>query len=364
LKGSSTNATRQSGSCAPATFLACASTPPSARARATLKWLLRASNIPGASEPDACAARSARRTAPDARTCAAPQLGWLLTRELYKRELEPRWPSEHWDHWMRSETVHKTSRGRECLIPQVPRTFHHGAVRSALARGPLPLTLCRSLAPPCRRSRVALSQAPMAACVQSGTFMNPTLHAKLFASIAVLRDDQIRWPPAERHALTDALTAAGYETRLRARLAASHPLTELAELFNAGAGAGTNATDLTLWYDMAPRDASNKLFSEIASFFGIWHEMRRAQHNGVHELWCHGRPVLIANLRVGPDAKRSPYADLMPRRSDVFQTVESFKRARQRARTVGPDGSWHEGAPQTSCRTETRTETETRAAQD
>ena len=53
------------------------------------------------------------------RTGYFPGLGWLLTRSLYKTELEPRWPTEHWDHWMRSETVHRTSRGRECLYPQV-----------------------------------------------------------------------------------------------------------------------------------------------------------------------------------------------------------------------------------------------------
>ena len=54
------------------------------------------------------------------RTGYFPGLGWLLTRRLWTRELAPAWPREHWDHWMRSEVVHQTSRGRECLIPQVP----------------------------------------------------------------------------------------------------------------------------------------------------------------------------------------------------------------------------------------------------
>ena len=54
------------------------------------------------------------------RTGFFPGLGWLLTRALYKGELEPAWPDEHWDHWMRSEVKFRTSRGRECLIPQVP----------------------------------------------------------------------------------------------------------------------------------------------------------------------------------------------------------------------------------------------------
>jgi hypothetical protein len=40
--------------------------------------------------------------------------------------------------------------------------------------------------------------------------------------------------------------------------------------------------------------------------------MRRAQHLGVHELWCRGRPLLLINLRHGHDAHDSPYSDLAP----------------------------------------------------
>ena len=39
------------------------------------------------------------------RTGFFPGLGWLLTRKLYEEELQKKWPTEHWDHWMRSETV-------------------------------------------------------------------------------------------------------------------------------------------------------------------------------------------------------------------------------------------------------------------
>jgi hypothetical protein len=57
------------------------------------------------------------------RTEFFPGLGWLLTRSLYKGELEHRWPTNHWDHWLRSPENHK---GRDILYPQVPRTFHNG----------------------------------------------------------------------------------------------------------------------------------------------------------------------------------------------------------------------------------------------
>ena len=56
------------------------------------------------------------------RTEFFPGLGWLLPRALYKEELEHRWPSEHWDHWLRSEEVHGT---RDIVYPEVFYSVHH-----------------------------------------------------------------------------------------------------------------------------------------------------------------------------------------------------------------------------------------------
>ncbi|CAN9500824.1 unnamed protein product [Ophioblennius macclurei] len=58
-----------------------------------------------------------------------PGLGWVLKRSLYKDELEPRWPTPEklwdWDMWMR---MPEQRRGRECVIPDVSRTYHFGIV--------------------------------------------------------------------------------------------------------------------------------------------------------------------------------------------------------------------------------------------
>ena len=54
------------------------------------------------------------------RTDYFPGLGWVLTRKLYKEELEPRWPTSHWDHWLRSE---ETSKHRDIIYPQVRLIF-------------------------------------------------------------------------------------------------------------------------------------------------------------------------------------------------------------------------------------------------
>jgi beta-1,2-N-acetylglucosaminyltransferase len=57
-----------------------------------------------------------------------PGLGWLLSRKLFKEELEPQWPAPDklwdWDMWMRTDFIRK---GRECVIPDISRTYHFGA---------------------------------------------------------------------------------------------------------------------------------------------------------------------------------------------------------------------------------------------
>lgn len=57
-----------------------------------------------------------------------PGLGWMLTRKLYKTELENKWPTPDkfwdWDMWMRLPEVR---RGRECIVPDVSRTYHFGS---------------------------------------------------------------------------------------------------------------------------------------------------------------------------------------------------------------------------------------------
>eukprot|EP00794_Sanderia_malayensis_P017702 gene17702-19471_t len=57
-----------------------------------------------------------------------PGLGWMLKRKMYKEELEPRWPGPtdywDWDMWMR---LNSNRKGRECIIPDISRTYHFGA---------------------------------------------------------------------------------------------------------------------------------------------------------------------------------------------------------------------------------------------
>ena len=57
------------------------------------------------------------------RTDYFPGLGWMISASTW-RDIGPRWPKRAttgWDHWMRIPT---TSHGRECIVPEVPRTRH------------------------------------------------------------------------------------------------------------------------------------------------------------------------------------------------------------------------------------------------
>ncbi|XP_054162791.1 protein O-linked-mannose beta-1,2-N-acetylglucosaminyltransferase 1-like isoform X2 [Oppia nitens] len=57
-----------------------------------------------------------------------PGLGWLLSRKLYKQQLEQSWPTPEklwdWDMWMRLPDIR---RQRECIVPDVSRTYHFGS---------------------------------------------------------------------------------------------------------------------------------------------------------------------------------------------------------------------------------------------
>lgn len=52
----------------------------------------------------------------------------ILSRKIYKGEIEQKWPGPEaifdWDMWMRTDDIIK---GRECIIPDISRTYHFGS---------------------------------------------------------------------------------------------------------------------------------------------------------------------------------------------------------------------------------------------
>ena len=157
--------------------------------------------------------------------------------------------------------------------------------------------------------------------------MDPRLHRQYFERIAHNTDPSVRWLAADFPRLRELAISENYERRLRARIAAATPLADFGELLGGavvgatvaaggeggeGGGGSEGMGARAVWYDQHPRDGSSTVFKELARAFGLWHEMRRAQHLGVHELWCRGRPLFLINLRHGHDAHDSPYSDLAP----------------------------------------------------
>lgn len=201
------------------------------------------------------------------RTHFFPGLGWLLTRALYEGELRDAWPEDHWDHWLRHED---RRRGRDCVYPEVPRTYHAG---------------------------------------ERGTFMDPGLHRTYFASIGYNRNESFRWGEGTSGTPPPFLTATkeGYDLRLRAEIAGARHAAAAADLapvyaaLKSGAAGGALRGIVALWDGpKAPRR-----WAEVAEAYGLWHEFARAEYRGVHRFVKDGVLHLLF-------ARGSPYEALRP----------------------------------------------------
>lgn len=200
------------------------------------------------------------------RTEFFPGLGWLVSRRLYKGELEAKWPTNHWDHWLRSPTIHK---GRDIVFPEVPRTFHNGI---------------------------------------KGTFMNMDTHNKYFRDIDYNTDETVRW---DRPALDQQLQLAHHTnidydpayllgtkdvylmTRMQ-RFDQCNHVANAGELMPKLLSDGPSV--LCIWITAHPDN--NPEFAAISSFFKIWHEYKRGSYQGVHEFYFLNHYVMLINTLI------------------------------------------------------------------
>lgn len=72
---------------------------------------------------DNCFEHLARDSTRLFRTSFFPGLGWLLSGKIW-RDIGDRFPTNHWDHWMRLSAV---SRDRDCIVPEVSRNYNIGS---------------------------------------------------------------------------------------------------------------------------------------------------------------------------------------------------------------------------------------------
>lgn len=203
-----------------------------------------------------------------------PGLGWMLSRDLFKRELEPRWPApsqpHDWDMWIRTEPVR---RGRECLIPDVSRTYHFGS---------------------------------------QGTNINSYFQQQYFSKHAFNRRRQ-----SGHFGQLAELARAPYERLLERTLAearvyggAELSQADLCALAELGPPTGPANASTVIYIEMIDeRDFANWL--RLAKCWRIWDLDARGQHRSMWRLFLAGRPVLVVGVPASPYARFKP-AHLSP----------------------------------------------------
>lgn len=221
------------------------------------------------------------------RTSFFPGLGWLFPRNAWK-ELEARWPREHWDHWMRNPSQ---TQKRHVITPEIPRVYHMGI---------------------------------------SGTFMDYTTHNMYFGPIALQASTQFTWDtPVGAHSLSSVIIT-NYDSRIRAVL--KDPTTvhlgSVQEISSFSNGVGV------VWVDLPAGNDGEKAMKPIAKYFGIWHQGKRSSYDGIVEFWWLGTSKLIL-INVGPaphlrainfltlgNLESSSMASLKPIGTKVFTTSD------------------------------------------
>lgn len=186
------------------------------------------------------------------RTRFFPGLGWLLPRRLWEGELASSWPDSHWDHWMRDPARHK---GRDVLIPEVPRDYHAGV---------------------------------------KGTFMDSGTHNRYFGSIAMQASGSFTWDTPEGADAIARVMQPAWEARLRDLL--KDPATEhLADVPSIAAFGGAGRVGV-VWYSAVPGMHNHESMRPVAAFFGVWHEGGRGSWAGIHDIWwVAGARLLLIN---------------------------------------------------------------------
>ncbi|CAG0914343.1 unnamed protein product [Notodromas monacha] len=210
-----------------------------------------------------------------------PGLGWMLQRTLYQKELEPRWPGPEkvwdWDMWMRLPEVRKD---RECISPDVSRTYHFGA---------------------------------------SGLNMNSYFHDAYFKKHSAnnlpdvaLKDISSGVQEAVLHVsyayVLNRLKKVDYEEVIQELLSradfVNHTLSPCDENFVPTSAAGEGKTFVAFIKMENEKDFTTWL--QVAKCFKIWDLDARGYHKGSWRLHVNGSHVLIVGTPFSPYSKHKP----------------------------------------------------------
>ena len=189
-----------------------------------------------------------------------PGLGWMLTRSFFMEEVLPRWPSGwkdfDWDMMLR---LSQFRRGRECVIPDVPRTYHFGFI---------------------------------------GKHVNSGMQFKMYYDHALNREPDVRLRDV------DEMIYHRYEAHLmdqikHARMVdgkANNNATSCDSVLPAGP---TNHTYILFIVMESEQDVS--AWEKVATCLNLWDLDVRGDHRGIWRFWYRGNPIIVLG---------SPYAEL------------------------------------------------------
>jgi len=196
-----------------------------------------------------------------------PGLGWVLSRKLYKGELEAKWPAPDvfwdWDMWMRMPGQRK---GRECIIPDISRTYHFGA---------------------------------------KGLNMNPAMNEAYFKRHAFNTQPGVKIN-------SDIMYKEKYEQEIER-------LISQAELLNHSRTPCTNPKDFVpdtknkiyLFYIRMDHPKDYTTWINVARCFRLWDLDTRGFHKSLWRMWVKGNHVLYMGCPASPYCSHKP-TDLQP----------------------------------------------------
>eukprot|EP01034_Spumella_vulgaris_P036539 gene36539-45059_t len=226
------------------------------------------------------------------RTDYFPGMGWMLTRRLYKSELEAQWPRDHWDEWMSSSVINKN---REIVFPQIPRSFYNGTKRAFMSSR----WYFRDIA---YNTDAAVNWAVDSS---SGTLVADRAQA---APIYLQADSAV------------------YEYRVEQLIQRCKHIDHVTDIVK------YKDEILCLWIYFNPLSGREPPdFQPYAEFFHLWHERRRGSHRGLHEFYFEGNYILLLNTyssrreaTIAAEVKDS-YERLKPKATRILEPYTFIK---------------------------------------
>ncbi|KAM6962643.1 protein O-linked-mannose beta-1,2-N-acetylglucosaminyltransferase 1 [Aplochiton taeniatus] len=190
-----------------------------------------------------------------------PGLGWVLKKSLYKDELEPKWPTPEklwdWDMWMRMPEQRK---GRECVIPDVSRSYHFGII---------------------------------------GLNMNGYFHEVYF------KKHKFNTVPNVQLKNVNGLKKDAYEVEIQNLLKEAEVLDHSKDPCEDSFVPDLEGKIYVMYIKME-QETDTSTWTELAKCLHVWDLDVRGYHNGLWRLWRKRNQVLVVAVPISPYSEKKP----------------------------------------------------------